>query len=73
MCGHLKSTINDGLYFWIHIADHKLPTTKIPTLHKDNHNLNTPDSSEVEPISFAGACWEANLSTRQYVVEQPCF
>ena len=45
MFRHLRSTIDDGLYFWNPIANHKLPDAPFPTLCKETHNTNTPDSS----------------------------
>ena len=63
----LRTTIKDGLNFWKPTSDPKLTTTQLPTLHKDTHNLNTPDSPEFEPILFTDSYWAANLSTRRSV------
>ena len=63
---YLRST-DDGLHFWRSAADPCLPTTKIPTLHRDNHNINLPNLSSFEPMSFADVDWAANLNTRRSV------
>ena len=69
----LRSTIDDGMHFWKPTADPKLPTTQLSTLHKDTHNLSMPDSSKFEPMSFAGACWAANLRTKRSVSRTSMF
>ena len=54
-CRHPLSTINDRFHFWKPVADPKLTSTKLSTLHKHIHNSNIPNSSDFEPVSFADA------------------
>ena len=54
---NIHSTIDYGLHFWKPVVDHKLHDAPFPTLHKDIHNTNMPDSSQFEPTCFADAYW----------------
>ena len=64
---YLRSTLDDGSNFWRSAEDPSLPNTKLPTLHRENHDTNLPDSSSFEPMSFPDAYWEDNLITRRSV------
>ena len=69
---YLAATITEGIYYWRETPIDSLPDAPLPTLHSDNHMMQTKSSNSHDLLGLVDSDWAADSAKRKSMGSSSC-